>query len=230
MQKLIRISAALLIVILSVVATRMSIAMAQNESEGPFADPTQLEGLEEAVRRTYTLNYSSLMSEASPNASGNFEYQAGIQALFTAVYKFDSEDHAKESLDKAKAQIEEEGIAGVEFEEVEMDDLNDDTLGLTATADQEGAGTTVSTVVLTQEDDYLYLVFGIAIGTDTDVNGIVGDLVKYLIDEDAGDGDPTFNDDGTSEGGIWDKFPDADHDLVKGLDPTDEQVFPVPAE
>lgn len=230
MQKLIRISALLLIVMLSIVATRVPNAMAQDESEGPLDDPTQLEGLEEAVGRSYSIDYDALFADASPDASGNFDYPDGLQGLFTAVYKFDSDDHAKDALEKARTQIESEGVEGLDLQEVDIDDLNDDTLALTAQADQEGVGTTVTTVVATQEDDYLYVIVGVAVGTDTDLNGIVGDLAKELIDEDAGDGDPTFNEDGTSEGGIWDKFPDSDDDLIKDLIATDEQIFPVPAD
>jgi hypothetical protein len=233
MRKLLRISALLMVVMLAALATRMPNAMAQeatpDEEAEVFDELTQLEGLESAVSRYYALDYEALMSSASPEASGEFAFPEGIQLLGGAVFKFDNDDNAKAGRDKAGELIGTEVAAEgeLEFTEVEIDGLNDETIALEATVEEEGLGATHSLVIVTQEDEYLYVAIGVATGAEASATEKTADLVKYMIDADAGDGEGTFNADGTSEGGLWDKFPESDNEIVSGLVPEDEQIFPV---
>jgi hypothetical protein len=232
MRKLLRISALLMVVMLAALATRMPNAMAQeatpDEEAEVFDQLTELEGLESAVSRYYALDYEALMSSASPAAGEDFAFPEGMQLLGGAVFKFDSDDNAQAGRDKAAELVGSEVAAEgeLEFTEVEIDDLNDETIALETTVEEEGLGATHSLVVITQEDEYLYVAIGVATGAEASATQTTVDLVKYMIDTDAGDGDGTFNADGTSEGGLWDKFPAADNEIVTGLIPEDEQIFP----
>ena len=231
MRKLIRLSALLLIMMLAIAGTRSSSVLAQDdataESGSAFDDLTQLEGLEEAVGRTYSFDYEALMANASPEDFENFEYPEGIQYLSAIVLKFDSDDNAKAALDLAAEELPNAAGDDIELTEIEVDGFNDDTLALGATEEDEELGPTATTAIITQEDEYLYLTIGVASGEGQDATETVSELAKQVIDGDTG-GDATFNEDGTSEGGLWDKFPDAGSELVEGLVATDEQIFPEP--
>jgi hypothetical protein len=225
-----RISALLLVVMLALVASRMPNAMAQDaspdESAGAFDDLTQLEGIEQGVSRAYSVDYEALF--ASPSADAEFEMPTGIQMISGVILKFDSEDNAKAARDKANEELKSQTSEELGLEEFEVEGLNDDTIGLHGVEEDETLGSTQSSVIMTQEGEYLYLVFSIGTGSEEEVDtrSSAIDFVKHVVDADAGDGEGTFNADGTSEGGLWDKFPDADDDMVKDLVPADEQVYP----
>jgi hypothetical protein len=51
----------------------------------------------------------------------------------------------------------------------------------------------------------------------------VTEFTSTLIEND-GSGEGEFNEDGTSTGGLWDKFPAADDELVEGLIASDEEL------
>jgi hypothetical protein len=231
MRKLVRLSALLLIMMLAVAGTRSSSVLAQDDAtadtESAFDDLTQLEGLEEAVSRDYSFDYETLLANASPEDFENFEYPEGVQYVSAIILKFDNEDHAKAALDLAAEELPNATGGEVELTEIEVDGFNDDTLALGSVTEDEELGTNSTTAIITQEDEYLYLTVGVATGEGQDVTGTVSEVAKKVIDGDTG-GDVTFNEDGTSEGGLWDKFPDADDELVEGLIATDSQIFPEP--
>ena len=238
MQKLIRGSALLMVVLLAVVASRVPVAMAQDDgtTESAFDDLTQLEGLETAVQRDWSVDYEELLiSMASPDANTEFtdiEYPDGIQYLGAYVLRFDGDDNAEAAFTIAQEEVSAESIEGDEFaayEEIEVDDFGDNTLALGETLEDATMGSTSSVIFLTQEGEYLYLTLAFSINED--INDQVSEIVRYMVDEDAGDGDGEFNAAGTSEGGLWDKFPDADDELIgQDLIVYDYQLFPVPEE
>jgi hypothetical protein len=98
-------------------------------------------------------------------------------------------------------------------------------VALKAEQGDETYGTTTTVVIITQEDEYLYL--GTAAALEDDPTDTVKDLVSETRDADAGDGDGEFHEDGTSQGGQWDKLPAADTDLLPDdLVVTDMQLYP----
>ena len=59
------------------------------------------------------------------------------------------------------------------------------------------------------------------------MQALTSEFTNVLIDND-GSGAGEFNEDGTSTGGLWDKFPAADAGVTSGLVPFDQVLFPVP--
>lgn len=212
-------------------SARVPGAMAQDEGtpERTFDDLTQLEGLESAVERDWIVDYEDFFSSmASPDANTDFEdieYPEGIQYLTAIVMRFDGDDNSQAAFNTAQEEISAQPIEGAELEEIEVDGFGDNTLALGATQEDEATGSTSTVVILTQEDEYLYMSIGVS--TNEDINDRVSDIVKHMIDADAGDGEGEFNADGTSEGGLWDKLPAADDELVgEDLVVSDIQIFP----
>ena len=222
--------ALLLMAAISIVAVQAPGAAAQEEeAESAFDDLASLEGIEYAVSRSYTIDYASLFSTASPESMDDSSLPEGLFMVNAAVYRFDSDDNAKKAMELAGSEITEQGFGDIELEEIEVDDLNDETIAYTGTTDEEELGEVVNTFIMTQEDEYLYLSLGMTIGTEADGVKPVEDVVKYMMDEDAGNDDEVeFKEDGTSKGGIWDKLPAADNEIVAGLMATDQQLFPEP--
>ena len=233
MRKLIRISTLLLIAMFSLAGTRIESAMAQDDSEEPtsaFDDLTQLEGLENAVARAYTIDFEAIMAEWTPESADEFAFPEGIISLSVLVLQFESSDDAEAAFDLAQEEIpkSDEEMA---LEETELDGLPDDAVAYTAIAEDETFGNTVTSAIVDKQDEYLLVSFALSIGEDDSVTEQLVDISNYLADEDAGDADDAeFNEDGTSEGGLWDKIPAADDDLVEGLIASDSVVFPVPEE
>jgi hypothetical protein len=82
-------------------------------------------------------------------------------------------------------------------------------------------------ISVVQEDNYLYVVSAAGSGVDMKATGKT--LIESMIDSD-GSGEGEFNEDGTSSGGLWDKFPSAEDDLVADLVAFDAMIYPEPEE
>ena len=103
----------------------------EGEDEVDFA---QLEGIEQVVGRSYTIDFMALMS--SPEAAeGDIAYPTGIVTAYAVVAKFDEDDNAEagwETLlssfnDQAEADADE---AATEITELEVDDIGDNAAGI----------------------------------------------------------------------------------------------------
>jgi hypothetical protein len=230
-----RITALMMILLLAVIGSGASSALAQDDAGTPeeasvFDDLTQLEGLERAVGRDWEVDYEAIMTGmASPDADADaedFAMPTGTMYVSAAILQFDGEDNAEAAFDKARDEFESQSMMeGIELEEIDVDGMSDNTVALGATQEDETLGNTNTTVILTQEDEYIYLSIGVAVEDESE--GTVVDIVNHMKDADAGDGDGEFHDDGTSEGGLWDKLPAADDEVVgEGLIATDTQIYP----
>jgi len=113
----------------------------------------------------------------------------------------------------------------VRSREVEIDlELGDNSISYSGVENLEGQETE-TIITLVQADTYLYFV--VAAGGGEDIQAIAVDFTNGLIERD-GSGAGEFNEDGTSTGGLWDKYPVADDELVSDLLPFDQMLFPVP--
>lgn len=182
-----------------------------------------LEGLQHSVNRVYTVDYSAMMDDmSSPDAE--MQMPTGVVSLSGVILEFESDDNAEAALDVIKDQAGVD-LAGSEenVEEIELD-LGDNSISYGGTEDVDGQEMQ-SVITLVQQDNYAYFVYGV--GSDEDMESVVSDFTNTLIDND-GSGEGEFNEDGTSSGGLWDKFPGADDEAVSGLIPYDQVIFPVP--
>jgi hypothetical protein len=211
-----------LFAVLALVLTMGNTVAAQDSTpEGDPFDIANLEGVQYGGLRTYTVDFESMM--ASPSA--DMEMPTGVLALIGGVMEFDNDDNAEKAFDAVaddalKSLTEQEG--GGNAEEIDLD-LGNKSKAYSISAEESGMSVD-GVVGFVQEDNYLYVV-GVS-GSEIDAEQLTKDFGQKLIDNDANDDDEQFNADGTSTGGVWNKFPGSDDDLVKGLIPTDEQLYP----
>lgn len=210
----------LALLMLSMAAAPISAQM--DEAAGSEFD--ELEGLQRAHSRSFSPDLMAMFGMATPGAE-----PTGWFALTTLAMEFDSEDSAKAAVDKMMEMITEGDmdVEDITFEETSLD-VDFDHRALQAS--QEEDGMTVNVLFsLTQDSNYLYAAVGLTMGDDP--APVTGAALKLMRDADAEGGEGTFSEDGTSEGGLWDKMPTLEQ--MQELAPefvsvSDEIAFPVP--
>lgn len=227
--------AVLLAVLLAVLMQALTLgrsgagATAQDPSMAAPFEFGELKGARQAVSRTYTVDFSGMMDSIGtpePNGElGEVPELSGVVSLAGVIGQFDSSDNASAAVDRVdeetKASLEGQPDAPT-LNEVEVD-LGQKSKAYTATQEIEGQMLNLS-VIIVQQDEFLYFVVGGAI--DADAQEMSSSFVQAMIDNEAGDGQPQVKEDGTSTGGLWDKFPKADDQLVANLVAFDEQLYP----
>lgn len=182
----------------------------------------ELDGLQRAYSRSYTPDLMAMFGLATPDAQ-----PTGWFALTAMAMEFDSEDSAKAAVDKMMELIT-EGDAEVDdiaFEEATLD-VDYDYRALQASQEEDGMTVNILFAV-TQQDNYLYAVVGLTMGDDP-ADATAGTL-SLMRDADADGGEGTFSEDGTSEGGLWDKLPTLEQMQETSpdfIEATDEITFP----
>ncbi|MGC4189823.1 MAG: hypothetical protein QM589_01135 [Thermomicrobiales bacterium] len=175
-------------------------------------DPTelsQLPGVQSGVSRDWMIPFS--WSTPEPVDGPQIGY------LGASIVQFDTEAHAQESF----------GIIVKSLAETPADEATPDEL-LFAPADfgsdlgderaafqpADTAWAPISTLIV-RDGSLIYLVVGTAM--QGDASEAVATLAGTIIDREAGSGEGTLVDDGTSSGGLWDKFPPSDDPVLAGL-------------
>ncbi len=214
--------------------------MAQDASASPPAgqpqfDVSKLDGIEHGVSRAYIGDMSAIMKLAgTPSADGKAPDMSslGLFALGGTIVSFKDDGKAKDAFQtiasEAKTSLAQGSTA--QMTEEKVDGLGDNTKAYSMTTSDSGMNTSMF-FVLTQDGSYIYVAFGVSFTPDVNaLKDATVNFTKALVDGKAGSGDGTINKDGTSTGGLWDKFPAAGNDVLKGLKPSaDTQVYPVPA-
>lgn len=232
MRHIFRLSALLLIAMLAIVGSggATSAAAQSDPFSGMGDDLSEYEGIQEAVGRFYLFDYEGMMS-ASPEAMENMELPTGVQGGLFAVLQFDNEDNASAALDKVREEADSsmsEEVEGTTTEAIENENLSDNAVAYKSVTSDETLGATTTVIIAEQDAEYVYLSSIFAFGEGEDPTDLAVSSLGDMQETDAGDGEATFNEDGTSEGGLWDKLPDADaaDGVFEGLVATDEQLYP----
>ncbi len=187
--------------------------------------PEDLEGLQHAVVRAYSLDYSALFAEATPGVEPALP--TGVYLLGATILEFESSDNAEAALTQLDEETNAGGDAGMggESEVSEIDlDLGDASRAYSGVEDLEGQQAE-TVIALVQQENYLYFV--VIAGSEADIQALTVEFANGLLERE-GSGTGEFNEDGRSTGGLWDKFPAADDGLVGELVPFDQVLFPVP--
>jgi hypothetical protein len=199
---------------------------AQDDEPSALDDPSLLEGIELAISRGWSVDFEVMM--ATPEAEMD---QGGLFIVSAMAMRFDSDDNAAAAYEIYRT----EGVASitaemdVEGEEAEVTeaelDLGDESYQVdmvATTEDSEGA----YTVAFAREGNHVYIVFAISLDLESSV--LATDILDYMVNEgEPADGEGTFNEDGSSEGGLWNVFPPDDHAALAGLVPGgDELAYP----
>lgn len=198
---------------------------AQDDAEAEF-EPSDLSGIEAGVARSYSVDYEALYSQSTPGAE--MEMPSGILFIGGMVLEFNDNGNAESGFDTLIEELNVDEMALSEDEAVEEYDvdLGNKSKGFFSVDETDGVETqTVITIV--QEDSFIYVIS--AAGSDVDMKESAKSLAETLMGND-GSGEGEFNADGTSTGGLWDKFPGSDDELFAGLVASDEVIFPEPAD
>lgn len=195
-------------------------ALAQTPEASPVA--SGIEGLVESASRQYSTD-PELVPADDPEA---------LVVITAHLFRFDNDGHAREAYEAVTENPSEallgggeSGEEGPEIEEAEIDDLGDRAyaIWLSATHAEDGV-TGHFRALYVQDGEFLLLVTAIA-GTE-DATAYADDIARVMTERDAGDGEAATSDDGTSTGGIWDKFPPAGDEAVEGLIPFRDTFTP----
>lgn len=214
----------------------MVLAPASAQDDADEFEFSDLSGLQSGVGRYYYADYSAMYDAMSTPGAEMPELPA-LLGLSVGVLKFDGDDNAQsgfnqlyeEFVNSANESFAENGDMGtpatpITVTEGDVDDIGDEAKSMAAAVEEED-GTYYSYGVIARKGEYLYMVIG---NGSSDPSESINQLTKDMTDRDAGDGDGTFNQDGTSTGGLWDLFPADDDPALGGLlNGGDEVLFPV---
>lgn len=219
----------------SIIAVLLAVTMlpASARQPGPFPDPATLEGLQAAVSRSASLDFSAfeMEPEAAGSPEGSEPAYRDVLNLTGFVFEFETGEQAAAGYDAVLANGVEPLVAMLGFEnpvltEGDLDDLGDQahfSSIFNETASTEG----YFRYVVMQQEAYLFLAIVI---TETEETSLEADaLLAHFADESAAghSGPGTFDAEGGSTDGLWAFFPDASDPLYAGLLPSgDEVLFP----
>jgi hypothetical protein len=194
-------------------------------------EPTQHEdiaGLQKAYSRQFTIDNETMMGMATPGAT-----LAGWYALSAVILEFDTEDHATAGLDLVLAELTKSDLSGqdAQMEDIELD-VDFAHVAMRDVAEASGLTRANTNVLLAaaQDDRYVYLVVSLAF--DEDPETAVTSTLAGIADADVSDDPEIFRQDGTSEGGLWAKFPSLEAvqaDAPALTEAIDETVYPEPS-
>lgn len=206
------------------IALHTPFAAAAQEDDLSFKD---LDGYQRGVTRTYMGDMSAMMNLdalATPGADISTPDldNLGLFMMLGMVGQFDNSDNASKAVDKVVESFNDGSSEemSAEIKEVDIDQIGDKTKAFTGTMSEDGMSGTI-TLIVVQKGEFLYAAMGVAFGSDP-VDAVTS-FIKDMTENKPGDGDGTFNADGTSTGGLWDVFPSADADYLKGLTPTSDE-------
>lgn len=194
---------------------------AQDDAEDAF-QPGDLEGLEYGVSRFYVVDYAAMFAMSTPDAE--MTMPSGTQYIGGMVLEFDDSSNAEVGYDRVLEVIDEELLTDDQTVEEFDVELGNASIGFVSTDESDGVETQ-SIVIMVQEDNVVYLTSVASSGAD--MTDDATSFTEALIDND-GSGEGEFHEDGTSTGGLWDKFPSSDDEMFTDLVVTDEIVFPEP--
>ncbi len=192
-------------------------ALAQTDASTPEMSGmslTDVEGLNSAYMRTYSVDFMALMS--TPNADMS-DTAALMRSVSVQALTFDSDDAAKDflkqQLDDVDASLEQQTA---DMGEVEKSDVKiEDTDATQLTITMEDAGIAMTYVIFV-DGDTVFLVSSIDADADA-ATKLATDTATFILKADDSDADVTFSEDGTSTGGVFDRMPAPGDDAVGGL-------------
>jgi hypothetical protein len=115
-----------------------------------------------------------------------------------------------------RSQIDEAQEAGEMPEGTELKDLEDfDKDGFIATLNMEDMDV-YSAILVLVDGNQVFMIVAIDVDVES-AEAKVTDIAKYVVDAEVENDEVTFSEDGTSTGGVFDRMPEAGHELVSDL-------------
>lgn len=187
--------------------------------EAPDFDDTEIgadiEGLQSIYDRTFSVDFEAMM--ASPDADlENLDMSAMMSMISIQGMTFDSDDNAQDYLDMMRDEVNAEMVESEDTYDFEITDLEGfDVDGLTITMDMADLeiGATVHFFV---DGNHVFQVM--VMDSDLEATGsLASEVTQFILDADVENDEVIFNMDGTSTGGVFDRMPTADDEIVGDL-------------
>lgn len=222
----------LLLTLSMVLTLGLSVAGVSAQSEGvqaPDFDDLETELDVEGLRSVYSRTYSMDIEELMADPDFDFE-EMDISAMIRSVsiqgMAFENDDAASAYLEEMKTELEAtleenpESLEGAEVSDLDSLDIN----GVRVSMDMPEMEMFV-TMSLFVTDSHVFQVSVIDTDADT-AHSLTDGVIQYILDAEVESDDVTFSEDGTSTGGVYDRMPGTDNDLVADLTSlTDAEIF-----
>lgn len=185
-------------------------------------DFSEVEGLQSAYSRTYSVDFAAMMS--SPDAE--MDTSAMMRSISIQAYTFEDEDKAKDYVNDMKDQADDslsemEDVGEIEIKDMEA--VDKDGLTMTLVMDMEDMSIAMTTHVFA-DGNTVFMVS--STDSDLETSGPGADAVaQYIVDNEAESDEVTFAEDGTSTGGVFDRMPKVGDEIVADLVAMDMEVY-----
>lgn len=220
---------AMIVVMAAVAGPRGVVAQASPEaSPDAIAGPVDLPGFQQVVARMYSGDIGAILAAAAATPTASGTPVPSVVTMTAVAIQFDSEASAAGAYDAALAQLTgPASTGGIELKELAVEGFSGKTNAYTASIEQGEGITLHQVVVITQDGAFIYETIAVALSSGEEAQAIATNVAKAMIATPVGTGEATFVKDGTSTGGIWDKFPKAGDPVLHGLTPEmDDQTDP----
>lgn len=176
-----------------------------------------VEGLQSVYDRTFSVDFEAMM--ASPDADPeSLDMSAMMNVITIQGITFDNDDNAQAYIDDMKSQMEqavEEGDAAT-FEDMEISDLDGfDVEGIRVDMNMPDLDVAASMIIFS-DGNHVFQVMVMNADLAT-AQASTDEVTQFVIDADSETDEVTFSDDGTSTGGVFDRMPAADDEIVGDL-------------
>lgn len=211
--------------LLTLALSAQGVAAQVEAPEIESVDYSEIDGLQSVYSRAYTVDFMAMMSSPEANLE-EMDMAAMMRNISIQGYTFESEDQAKAFLDTTKEEAEGGLTEAEDLGEVEMKDLEAvDKEGVTMTMVMDLEGESIAmTVHMFVDGNHLFMV--ISTDSDLDASNSKADAVaQYVVDAEVQNEEVTFSEDGTSTGGVFDRMPEAGHELVADLTVMDMELY-----
>lgn len=206
--------------LLTLALSAQGVAAQVEAPEIESVDYSEIDGLQSVYSRAYTVDFMAMMSSPDANLE-EMDMAAMMRNISIQGYTFESEDQAKAFLDTTKEEAEGGLTEAEDLGEVEMKDLEAvDKEGVTMTMVMDLEGESIAmTVHMFVDGNHLFMV--ISTDSDLDASNSKADAVaQYVVDAEVQNEEVTFSEDGTSTGGVFDRMPTSDDEIVGDLTST----------
>jgi hypothetical protein len=213
----------LLAVVLAVPALAGS---AQTPEPSALPDPSEMEGIERAVVRTWSVDFDPAAAATPGYAASRFG--EGLSILSGFVLQFDSADQAADAYTVFTGGVDDELLALGTWDDPtiasgEIPEIGNQAYSATVEGRIEEYTEAYRYVVVLREQ---YLIIAAAAGATLEDVAAAEALARWMTEEGTpGNEDETWEVSGTSTGGLWGFFPPDQHELLDGLSPINDDVL-----
>lgn len=181
------------------------------QPEGLGTEFNELDGFESAYMRSFK-------PEMEFNPTESIDLAAVLRGVNITAVTFDSDDNAQKALDQSIKEIEATDPAqikelGIEWEKT---DIGDGGINAIMTMDMgDGLSLNMNMMVFRDGNTFFQV---ISIDSDADAaKKLANDVTEYILDHEVQDETVSFNEEGGSTGGVFDRMPKTGDEIVGEL-------------